>query len=245
MSKYYKISSIKRSSGSINDFYMDFNSPIQQGVYKLKQFVIPNTINIVNDTNNKIYFQENGSASILTATLSPNGYYDTTTLASLIGTSMTNISTSSGLAHNYSATYSSVSNKFTISVSGGNSFKFFMSSYTTNSASVLIGVNTDTSAFSGSIVADNVCNLTNNIYSLNINIQSTNILNRIINNVGSYYSFSVPINSGFGDVLCYEPLVDYELTVENATRLVRVSIRDDNENLIPLQNDYYFILERM
>ena len=161
MSSLYKISSIKRNTGSVNDFTLQYSPPLPEGLYRLRQAVIPNSVLIVNNTNNKIYFEENGG-SILTATMT-NGDYTTTTLATQIGTAMTAISASAGLVRTYTATFSTITNLFTVTV-GTSSFKMLMATYTSNSASIITGFNTDDTSFASSQVGDSVVNLTNNVY---------------------------------------------------------------------------------
>lgn len=240
MSNLYKISSVKRNNGSINDFTIQFSTPLPEGMYKLRQSVIPNSVFVINSTNNKIYFQENGG-NVLTATL-VNGNYDITTLTTLISSSMTSISSISGLSQVYTAVFNTTTNIYTINVSSG-SFKLLMETYTNNSSSVIIGFKTDNLNFSSSQIGNDVVNLTNNLYSFNLNIQSQNINNYLIDNRGVSYSFSIPVTSSFGNVCVYEPLVSYYIKLDTSTRLFKIQVRDDNNNLVQLNSDYYFILE--
>jgi hypothetical protein len=240
MSNLYKISSSKRNTGSINDYTIQFSSPLPEGLYKLKQAVIPNSIFVVNNTNNKIYFEENGG-SILTATLT-TGDYTPSTLITQISNSMTAISASSGLARTYTATFSSVTNLFTITVSSS-SFKMLMATYTTNSASIITGFNVDDTSFASSQVSDSVVNFTNNIYSFNLNIQSQSVINYLVDNSGVSYSFSVPVTTSYGNICVYEPTVNYYIKLDSPTRVLKVQVRDDSNVLVPLNSDYYFILE--
>jgi hypothetical protein len=240
MSNLYKISSVKRNTGSINDYTIQINHSLPEGLYRLKQAVIPNSILIVNSTNNRLYFEENGG-SILTATLA-TGDYTTTTLATQIGTAMTNISASSGLTRTYTATFSTITNLFTVTV-GTSSFKFLMATYTSNSSSIITGFNTDDVSFASSQVGDAVVNLTNNVYSFNLNIQAQSVINYLVDNAGVSYSFSIPVSTSFGNVCIYEPMVDYFIKFDSPTRLLKVQVRDDNNVLCQLNSDYYFILE--
>jgi hypothetical protein len=240
MTSLYKISSVKRNTGSINDYTIQFTSPLPEGLYRLKQSVITNSVLIVNSTNRSIYFEENGG-SILTATMT-NGDYTTTTLATQIGTAMTAISASAGLVRTYTATFSTTTNLFTVTV-GTSSFKMLMATYTTNSASIITGFNTDDASFATSQVGDVVVNLTNNVYSFNLNIQSQSINNYLVDNNGISYSFSIPVSTSFGNVCSYEPTVNYFIKLDSPTRVLKVQVRDDNNVLVQLNSDYYFILE--
>ena len=211
MSNLYKICSSKRATGSINDFTISFNQALDKGSYRLKQVVIPNSVLVVNSTNNKIYFEENGG-SVLTATMT-TGDYSTTTLATQIGLVMTNISASSGLTRTYTATYSDTTKKFTISVSTS-TFRMLMATYTTNSAYIITGFNVDDASFASSQISDIVINLTNNIYSYNLYIQGQTVNNSLVDNNGVFYSFSVPVSVSFGNVICYEPIIDYYIRLD-------------------------------
>ena len=91
---------------------------------------------------------------------------------------------------------------------------------------------------------DNVVNLTNNVYSFNLNIQSQSIINYLVDNAGVSYSFSIPVSTSFGNVCIYEPMVDYFIKLDSPTRILKVQVRDDNNVLVQLNSDYYFILEK-
>jgi hypothetical protein len=239
MSNLYKIHSSKRTTGSINDFTITFNQVLENGLYRLKQVCIPNSVYIVNDTNNKIYFEEFGG-SILTATLT-NGDYTTTTLATEVGTAMTNISASSGLTRTYTATFNTTTLKLTISSTS--TFKMLMATYTTNSSSNIIGYNIDDNSFASSQISDNMVNLTNEIYSYNFYIQGQNVNNYLVDNNGITYSFSVPVSVSFGNIVSYEPLTNYYISFDTPTRVLKIQVRDDTNTLVQLNTDYYFILE--
>jgi hypothetical protein len=73
-----------------------------------------NSVYIVNQYRNKIYFQENGGAT-LTATLD-EGNYDEITFPAEIETQM---NSASGLSSPYTVTFSTVTNKININISGG------------------------------------------------------------------------------------------------------------------------------
>jgi hypothetical protein len=239
MNNLYKIASINRSSGAINDFNITFNYPLQEGYYQLKNAIIPNSIYIVNDTNNKIYFNEFGSGSDLTATLL-NGNYTTTTLATEIGTQMTAVS---GFARTYTATYSSLTNKFTITVSAS-TFKMRMGTNTTNSARYITGYNTDDATYISSHTSDIMVNLSNNVYSCNIVIQSQNMTNYLYDNSNTLFTFSVPITVSFGNVSVYEPIKHYHFRLDGPTRNLKIQVRDDLNNLVQLNSDFSLVLER-
>lgn len=239
MNNLYKISSINRSSGSINDFNITFNYPLPEGYYQLKNTIIPNSIYVVNDTNNKIYFNENGSGSDSTATLT-NGNYTTATLATEIGTQMTAVT---AFARTYTATYSSVTNKFTITVSAS-TFKMRMGTNTTNSARYITGYNADDATYISSHTSDVMVNLTNNVYSCNIIIQSQSVTNYLYDNSNTLFTFSVPITTTFGDISVYEPIKHYHLRLDTPTRNLKIQVRDDLNNLVQLNTEWSMLLER-
>ena len=165
--KYIKISSAKKSNGSPYDFSLNFSSPILEGIYKLKNIVIPNSFFNLNPNNSNIYFCEDNNSNVITAQIAPSGYYNGTTITTAIKSALENASLVYGSNKTYTVSLNTVTNKFTINCNSG-TFAFRFGTYKTNSASTMIGINKDTSYLS-SITADDAFNL-NNVLSFNIQL---------------------------------------------------------------------------
>lgn len=240
--KYIKISSVKKSKGTPYDFNLNFSSPILQGVYKLKNIVIPNSYYTINPNNFNIYFSEDNSSNVITAQISPYGFYDATTITSTIKSALDNASLVYGSNKTYTVSLNSVTNKLTITCNTG-TFAFKFGTKNTNSASTILGINKDTS-FLSSITAENAFNL-NNILSFNIQFNDYSVENLLIEpSSGYFYSFSVPITVNSNEIQTTEFLQDYYVEFNNNTRTLNVKILDDNGYPIYLQNDWYMLLEK-
>lgn len=240
--KYIKISSVKRSNGNPYDFNLNLSSPIVEGVYKLKSIVIPNSYYTINQNNTNIYFSEDNNSNIITAQISPYGFYDGTTIAVAIKSALDNASLVYGGNKTYTVALNTVTNKFTVNCNAG-TFAFRFASKNTNSASIILGINKDTS-FLSTITADNAFNL-NNVLSFNIQFNDYSVDNLLTEPASGYfYSFSVPITVNSNEIQTTEFIQDYYVNFNNNTRTLNVKILDDNGNSIYLQNDWYMLLER-
>ena len=125
--KYIKISSNKRSNGSPYNFNLNFTNPIEQGTYKLKNIVIPNTFPTINQNNCNIYFSEDNSNTVLTAFINPLGFYYSSNISTVIRGAMETASLVGGAGKTYTVSLNTISNKFTFGTNSGN-FAFRMSS---------------------------------------------------------------------------------------------------------------------
>jgi hypothetical protein len=240
MAQYYKISSVKRTSGTIGNFVCNFsNTPIEPGTYALVSGVFGNSFFNVNDYNNKIYFKE-GSTN-LTATLT-NGFYNSTNFPANVKSALETISTSSGASLTYTVTVNSTTNKLVITPSSGN-IQILMGTNTLNSAKYLTGFTVDTSSLS-SLTGDSPINLTDS-YSYNIRIDAHGVKNLLYDNNNNFYSFSVPILSNSLDVFTYEPQIAFCIQFENRVNQLRVTILNEDGDQMELLNDYYFILAKV
>lgn len=239
MVQYYKISSVKRTSGSISNFVCDFsNSPIQPGNYALVSGMFSNTFHNVNDFNNKIYFKE-GTVS-LTATLT-NGFYNSSTILANIKASLEAISVSGGASLTYTVSSSSFTNSLTISVSSGN-IQYLKSTNKLNSANYLIGFTTDTSATT-SLTGDLTINLTDT-YSYNVRLEGQGIQNMLVDNASNFYLFSIPIPSNSLNVFLYEPISPPIIQFENRLSQFIVTVKNEDGDDMTFFNDFYFILAK-
>lgn len=120
----YVLDSRQRTSASslVNATYnfTALGSPVEAGTYEVLFFNNRNNLYNVDDTNNEIYFGEDGAGNFL-VTLT-NGYYTADELRSHVETEMN----TSGGAGTYTITYDSNTNKYTFTVAGAppNTFQF-------------------------------------------------------------------------------------------------------------------------
>jgi hypothetical protein len=234
--KLYKFSSAKRSNGDdpANCVYT-FNPKIENGLYKLHHSVFINSFYNINDTNNKIYFQESGGPLII-ATLQ-NGYYNNSTIVTNIHTQMELVGN-----HNYTITLSPTTNKLTFVPNTG-TLKFLFYNYTENSAKHILGFigNSDDSS---SITGDLPINLTDTL-SYNIRLECNGIQNFIQDSSSNFYSFSVPILSNSLELTYHEPFNNQYVKFENPISDIRVKILNEESEQMTLYNDYYFVIQKV
>ena len=240
--EYIKISSLKRSSGTPSNFACQFTKPLQEGTYKLVSATMSNSYYNINNDNNKIYFNEDGGAT-LTATLT-NGFYSSADIASNIENAMEAVSLSSGLNVNYTVTFNANTNKLTISSGGGHSFAFKFASNTTSSADRVLGFPLTDTSTSSSQTSNTPINLVDTL-SYNISLQGQNITSNIQDNSNTIYSFAIPINSNSLGIFNYEPYHNITVNFNNPVYNMKVIVYNEKDNELTLFHDWYMILERI
>lgn len=232
----YKFSSQKRSSGSDSgNCVFTFNPKLEAGLYKLHHALFFNSFFNVNDTNNKIYFQEDNGA-ILTATLT-NGYYNSSNIATNVHDSLTTYGT-----RNYVVTLNTGVNKLTITPNTG-TIKFWFGTYTSNSAKNILGFIGDTVSAS-SLTSDVPINLTDTL-SYNIRLEGNGIQNFIQDNSSNFYSFSIPVVGNSLELFHYEPLHNQYVKLSNPLSDIRVRVINEDGDQMTLYNEYYFVLQKI
>ena len=234
--KLYKFSSQKRSSGDdpANCIYT-FNPKIEAGLYKLHHSLFINSFYNINDTNNKIYFQESGGP-VITATLQ-NGYYNNSTIVTNIHTQMEAVG-----SHNYTITLSSTTNKLTFVPNTG-TVKFLFYTYNQNTAKNILGFIGNSDDLS-SVTGDLPINLTDTL-SYNIRLEGNGIQNYIQDSSSNFYSFSVPILSNSLELFHYEGINNQYVKFENGLSDIRVKILNEDGDSMLIYNDYYFVLQKI
>lgn len=237
---YIKISSVKRTSGTISNFIADFsNSPLQPGRYGLISSVFGNSFFNVNNLNNKIVFKENGVQ--LTAFLS-TGFYNSTNFPINVKSALETASFVGGASLTYAVSINTISNKMIITPSSG-TIQMLMGTNFTNSANFLTGFTIDTTAQS-SLTGDSPINLSES-YCYNIRLEAHGVKNLLQDNNNNFYSFSVPILSNSLDIFNYEPNNFQCVELENRVSQLRVTILNEDNDILDLFNDFYFILLRL
>lgn len=235
-----KISSVKRTSGSISNFIADFaNSPIEPGVYNLFSGVFSNSFYNVNEYNNKIYFKENSTNLVAILT---NGFYNSSNIIANIKDALETASLLGGSSLTYNLSINSITNKLTIAPSSG-TIQILMNSNKTNSARFITGFLEDTQVLS-SVTGDSPINLTYT-NSYNIVIEAHGVQNYLRDNNNNFYSFSVPVMSDSLSLFFYEPNILPKIKFDNRCSRIRVMCCDDDGNIINIQNDFYFILNKI
>lgn len=188
----------------------------------IQQVVLPNAVYPINSNNNKLYWNEDGGATI-TSTITP-GSYSGTQIASEIATQMN----ADSIGRTYGCTYSSITKKLTVTESVGlpNTFAFFSGS---NDIITETGFDGNGSTHSTTYVAnypvylagtqyvDIQCDISSNNYSSN---GKSNVLQRI------------PITANFGSVIIHqEPSDDFIRLNEESLNTLEIRILDDKGNL--------------
>ena len=187
---------------------------------------IPSSYYNVNSTNDKLVYSVNGG-SVLTVTLTHSNYNINTLkshIMSLIGS-------------NFTFTYSTSSNKLTISNSTYE-FEFKESS----TCFELLGFSDqDHVSISRTLISDNVVNL---FTVRNLQIASDNF---ILNNIDSYNPknsnilASIPVNTIYNGIISYANIHDVYSEINNTRNLtnLHIKITDQDSNVINLNNAHW------
>jgi hypothetical protein len=216
-----------------NSFRVSFQEVIPKGRYRLREVYLPVQFYNVNSFNNKIYFFEN--AIDKTATLT-SGYYDATTLGTVIKSVM---DTASGGYNVYTVTYTASTQKFTITAT--NAFKFTFGTNITTSAGALLGFQdtaTATSQTSASVVDLS--------YTPMVRIQIQQFDHSIVDSNFAQTTFSIPVSVNTQQVMIWTPTSQTEQIglLGQSSRSLDVRLYDVAMNLLPNNSiDWYFVLE--
>ena len=204
------------------------------GKWKLISFAFTNNIYNVNDTNNKIYFNENGTDLVATLT---NGYNDTSDLTSNISTSMNNVSSGT-----ITVTFDDKTRKFTITDTLPIFFTF--GTNTTNSARKLLGYNASDGTSSATSTSDNAIDL-NPYKEIFVNIEEND--DRDIMGVNYFNTSLVICGCGAnGEMMRYNYRdFTHQYMKFKRTKKLTVRIHDLNNNDINLNSEYSIMLEKL
>lgn len=203
------------------------------GKYKLLSFVFTNNLHNVNDYNNKIYLNENGTNRVVTLT---NGYYDTTDFVTHLATQL-NLT----LAGTVGVSLNNNTNKLTIT--NTLNYYFTFGTNTDNSARKLLGFNASDGSSTTSHTSDIAIDL-NTCKNVFINILENDSKN--VNGV-NYFNTSLVINGlgNFGELVRYidKDNFDQYIHIKN-TKSLKITTHDINENNIDLNSDYTIIFKK-
>ena len=206
------------------------------GRWELISFVCTNNLFNVNEYNNKVYFNENGTDRIATLTV---GSYYITDLKTELANAMNNVGSA-----NYSVSIDTSTNKYTITNSGSVNFYFTFGSNKTNSARRLLGMN-ETDGTNGITQSSDIPADLNTHKNIFININENN--DRDVNGQ-SFFNTSFIINGvgSFGEIMRYVKTDNFSQYVKlRNTKHIEVKIHDIDNNSIDLNSNYVLILEKV
>ena len=220
---------LNSNTATNNKFALD--EPIN-GVYQLEVFACTNNIYNVNDTNNKIYLNENGSN--LTCTLT-NGYYLTTEFKNHVSDTLNNTTTGT-----ITITLDENTNKLTIT----NTLLFYLTfgSNTSNSANKLMGFDATDGANALTQTSNQPIDL-NTYKNIFMDIKQNNCKNITGTN---YFNTSLCINSNvdFGEkIKCVNQDYFNQQICFNNTKQINYTFHDKNHNEINLNSEFEILTQ--
>lgn len=214
---------------------MHSNSYTFQGRYSLAYAYIPVTFYNVNSSNNVLYFTDTASRTAVITV----GFYDSVSIVIAVAAAMNAASPSTI----YAVGSKNSATKCVTIASNTNPFVLNLSN-TVNSIAPLLGFASvqDTVSSTG-VISDTMANLAQ-IKTFNISI---NGLSTVASLSGSTtYSFVIPITTATPSILTYEPNTFIQcINFERPTRDIKLTVYDDNNNIIQLQEDFFIILKCM
>ena len=204
------------------------------GKYKLLSFVCTNNLFNVNDNNNKIYFNENGTDRIATLT---NGNYDINDLKTECITALNDVASGT-----FNITIDSLTRKYTFTST--NNFGFTFGTNTSNSGRKLIGMNASDDTQSLTHTSDTSIDL-NTHKNILIDISENDDKNVI---GVDYFDTSLVINGlgVFGDMIRYIDNDNFHqyIKVKN-TKKLKLRFHDSNNETIDLNSEYIIIFDKI
>ena len=220
------------SQGTNNRYTLD---NAIEGVYKLISFSCTNNIYNVDDTCNKIYFNENG---INYETTLENGYYNYNDFVTECLRAISDVSLGS-----LTATRDSNTNK--LRIINSLSFYFTFGSNTENSARKLMGFNEVDGTNSTLQVSDNPMDL-NTHKSFFINISDND--NKNIEGIDFYRtSFIIQGEGGFGEILRYKinENIEQYIKFSRGVKNIDIKFHDLNQEVLDINSEYEIILKKV
>lgn len=208
------------------------NSYTFQGRYSLAYCYIPVTFYNVNASNNILYFTDTAQRTAVIAV----GFYDSVSILVAVAAAMNAASASSlyAVASKNSATKA-------VTIASTNPFVLNLSNTANSIASILGFASLQDTASGMGFMSDSMANLAQ-IKTFNISI---NGLSSVVSMSGRIsYSFVIPITTATPSILSYEPNTFIQtITFERPTKDITISVYDDNNNIIQLQEDFFIILK--
>lgn len=215
-----------RETGTSSNFTYTFLTSIQNPLYySLESVQLFNSHYTINSNNNKLYWKTTAGSSII-STLT-NGNYTATGLASHLTTLMNADNTGAGV---FTAIFSTLNNKITISNSVGNFELSF--NLTTNSVATALGFNKVAKTGASSYTGDNVVKLSTKYYKIFTDLGQANThTNSGIENLIAV----VPNNVSSGDLISYVVPLAKSFKINNSSiSKINIIVKDDEDNIVNL-----------
>lgn len=241
----YVLDSRQKNAGStVSSAIFNFaalGSPVEAGTYEMLSFNSRNNVYNVDDSNDEIYFDEEGAE--LGPVLLPHGYYTTeVALASAAKIVMDAVSGTS-----YTITYNALTNLFTFTPAAGN----FAFNWDTNSAqpqaNLLFGFNEVNGVAAATQTSTRGVDLDPHS-NLLIRIAEDGLKNVTLVN-GTEYSLIVPLNVGYGEEMDALKSATFNQTVRfvSAMNQLNVSLFTEDGVALPEVNaaQYELIIRRV
>ena len=239
---YLKIDSADRiNPGSTTPANFVINGNIVlHGRYAVKAVYYPTTFfNINTDLNNIIYFTENGVPKV--ATIQPGFYSGFGTLLTAVKSAM---DTASAGVNTFTVTQSGLTGRISIAAST-TAFQITFNSNQVSAAFEVLGFGKIDTASALLLTAASYPNLST-VRSLNININNIGCVSDLLNDNNS--TVCVPILQNLPSGIGYwEPPITFPqvFRFESPTKVLKVSVLDDKQSLLPLQSEWHMMIQRV
>ncbi len=239
---YLKIDSADRiNPGSTTPANFVINGNIVlHGRYAVKAVYYPTTFfNINTDLNNTIYFTEAGVAKV--AVMQPGFYSGFGSLLPAIKSAM---DTASAGVNTFTVTQSALTGLISIAASTV-AFQITFGSNQVSAAFEVLGFSKVDTAIALLLTANNYPNLAS-VRSLNININNIGCVSDMLNSNNSTVCVPILQNppSGIG---YWEPPPTFPqvFQFDTPTRVLKISVLDDKQALLPLQSEWHMIVQKL
>jgi hypothetical protein len=195
--------------------------------------MIPLSTPIFDSRNNKFYFRETTSGSILTATLTSGNYIASGTNANSIATQLKSaLESASTLTWTYTVSVNSINNIITISTTNGN----FSITSGVNDCYYELGFNTDNlNSFNSSHIGNETIDLSGvKIIHISSSIQAIKVFSKQFNLIAS-----IPCQEQQNEISVFDDQSsDYILSPIKSLNTIRFSFYDDRFRRLTLLKDY-------
>lgn len=241
-SQYLKIDSADRINPATTtpaNFTISGNV-IMEGCYALKAIYYPATFfNINTDLNNKIYFTEAGNAKV--ATIAAGFYSGFGAFLLAVKAAM---DTASAAVNTFTVTQSALTGFITI-VASTVPFQLTFGANQSSAASEVLGFVQADTVSAMSLTGVSYPNLST-VRSLNLNINNIGGVSDMLNS--SNCTICVPIlQNQPGGIGYWEPSENFPqvFKFDSPTKVLRISVLDDRQKVVPLQSEWHMIVEKL
>ena len=224
-----------RSSTTASQFVISSTTMLFEGRYRLKAVFMPVTYYNVSTQTNAIYFTDGTGSHI--AYVTP-GFYTSTSYVLAVGTAMTIVAGGA----TYTVTLDPITQNATISASAG-TFILTFGTNTLRSAYAQLGFpqSNSTTATSSQIAPTMLYLAQTRSFNISVNGYSSTF-----DVTGRGYTYVLPVTSNTPGIEYYEAPESYqqEMMIDSPTRSLNIAVYDDFNNILPIQSDWYMILEK-